>query len=168
MWRRVDLVRTDVSEERIASKIMLERISELRRRYVSPKRPFLQQSHGVTSQKMSLLVVVSVKTSDLTTRKCFNLTSRIFRYNVSFMIQLALLRAVLQLLLIANVSTSLFLFTLRMMWSSDQSSWLLTKRSRIRFPELPDFLSSNGSGRGPHSLVRINEELLERKVAAPV
>jgi hypothetical protein len=33
-------------------------------------------------------------------------------------------------------------------WSSVQSSWLLTQRSRVRFPALPDFLSSSGSGTG--------------------
>jgi hypothetical protein len=50
-----------------------------------------------------------------------------------------------------------------------QSSWLQTKRSRVRFPELPDSLSSSGSGeRGPLSLVSIIEKLLERKVATPV
>jgi hypothetical protein len=32
--------------------------------------------------------------------------------------------------------------------SSGQSSWLLTKGSRVRFPTLPDFLSSSGSGTG--------------------
>jgi hypothetical protein len=32
--------------------------------------------------------------------------------------------------------------------SSSQSSWLLTQRSRVRFPALPDFLSSSGSGTG--------------------
>jgi hypothetical protein len=31
------------------------------------------------------------------------------------------------------------------MWSSAQSSWLQTQRSRIRFPALLDFLNSNGS-----------------------
>jgi hypothetical protein len=46
------------------------------------------------------------------------------------------------------------------LWSSGQSSWVQTHRSRVRFPELTDFLS-------PLSLVRINEELLERNVAAP-
>jgi hypothetical protein len=55
------------------------------------------------------------------------------------------------------------------LWSSGQSSWLLTQRFQVRFPELPDFLSSSGSGMGVHSaLVKINEELLERKVAVPV
>jgi hypothetical protein len=34
------------------------------------------------------------------------------------------------------------------LWSSGQSSWLLTQRSRVRFPAQPDFLSSNGSGTG--------------------
>jgi hypothetical protein len=34
------------------------------------------------------------------------------------------------------------------LWSSGQSSWLLTQRSRVRFPALPDFLSINGSGMG--------------------
>jgi hypothetical protein len=29
-----------------------------------------------------------------------------------------------------------------------QSSWLLTQRSRVRFPALPDFLNSSGSGTG--------------------
>jgi hypothetical protein len=34
------------------------------------------------------------------------------------------------------------------LWSNDQTSWLQTHRSRIRFPALPDFLSSSGSGTG--------------------
>ena len=43
-----------------------------------------------------------------------------------------------------------------------QSFWLQIQRSRVRFPALPDFLSSSGSGeRGPLSLVRSTEELLE-------
>jgi hypothetical protein len=38
-------------------------------------------------------------------------------------------------------------YELRMTASvSGQSSWLLTQRSRVRFPVLPDFLSSSGSG----------------------
>jgi hypothetical protein len=31
---------------------------------------------------------------------------------------------------------------------SDQSSWMLTQRSRGRLPALPDFLNSSGSGTG--------------------
>jgi hypothetical protein len=55
------------------------------------------------------------------------------------------------------------------LWSSGQGSWLLTQRLWVRFPALPVFLSSSGSGMGVHpALVRINEELLETKVAAPV
>jgi hypothetical protein len=35
------------------------------------------------------------------------------------------------------------------LWSSGQSSWLQIKRSRVRFPALPDFfLRSSGSGTG--------------------
>ena len=34
------------------------------------------------------------------------------------------------------------------LWSSSQSFWLLTQRSRVRSPALPDFLSSSGSGTG--------------------
>jgi hypothetical protein len=33
-------------------------------------------------------------------------------------------------------------------WSSSQSFWLLTQRSRVRFLALPNFLSSSGSGTG--------------------
>jgi hypothetical protein len=34
------------------------------------------------------------------------------------------------------------------LWSSGQTSWLQTQWSRVRFPALPDFLSSSGSGTG--------------------
>jgi hypothetical protein len=51
------------------------------------------------------------------------------------------------------------------LWSSGQSSWLRTQRSRVRFPALPNFLSAVSLERGPLSLVRTNEKLLERKVA---
>jgi hypothetical protein len=34
------------------------------------------------------------------------------------------------------------------LWSSGQSSWLQIERSRFRFPALPDFLRSSGSGTG--------------------
>jgi hypothetical protein len=53
--------------------------------------------------------------------------------------------------------------------STGQSSWLQTQRSRIRFPALSDFSEWQWVWNGVHSaLVRINEELLERKLAAPV
>jgi hypothetical protein len=35
------------------------------------------------------------------------------------------------------------------LWSSGQSFWLQIQRSRFRFPALPDFLRSSGSGTGP-------------------
>ena len=34
------------------------------------------------------------------------------------------------------------------LWSSGQSFWLQIQRSQFRFPALPDFLSSSGSGTG--------------------
>jgi hypothetical protein len=34
------------------------------------------------------------------------------------------------------------------LWSSGESSWLQIQRSRVRFPTLPDFLRSSGSGTG--------------------
>jgi len=34
------------------------------------------------------------------------------------------------------------------LWSSGQSFWLQIQGSRVRSPELPDFLSSSGSGTG--------------------
>ena len=34
------------------------------------------------------------------------------------------------------------------LWFSGQSFWLQIQRSRVRFPALPDFLSSSGSGTG--------------------
>jgi hypothetical protein len=48
-------------------------------------------------------------------------------------------------------------------WSSGQSSWLQMQRSCVRFPALPDFLEVVGLERGPLSLVRITEELLQWK-----
>jgi hypothetical protein len=69
MLCRVALVRTDVSEERIVSIIRMTRIGELGtlarrflspwwwRRYVLPKRRFLQEPHGVTSLKTGILQI---------------------------------------------------------------------------------------------------------------
>ena len=34
------------------------------------------------------------------------------------------------------------------LWSSGQTFWLQIQRSRVRFPAVPDFLSSCGSGMG--------------------
>jgi hypothetical protein len=51
MLRRVALVRTDVSDEYIASIFRVERISELS---FPPKRRFCQDPQGATSQKTAL------------------------------------------------------------------------------------------------------------------
>jgi hypothetical protein len=52
------------------------------------------------------------------------------------------------------------------LWSSGQSSCPQTQRSRVRFTALPDL---QWVWKRVHSaLVRINEELFERKVAVPV
>jgi hypothetical protein len=49
-WRRVSHVRTDVSEERIASIIKVTR-------YVPPKRQFFQELHGVPSQETAFFTL---------------------------------------------------------------------------------------------------------------
>jgi hypothetical protein len=81
MLSRVFLVRTDVLEERIISITRVKRIGALLltlflarrflsswwwRRYLHRKRPFLQQPHGVTSQKTAFFIATAVKTSNLT------------------------------------------------------------------------------------------------------
>jgi hypothetical protein len=96
MLRRVALVRTDVSEELSASIIRVTRISEvgttltvtsnrrtlllvtvsvvpssqivftLMKEAPPPKRLFLQEPHGNTSQKTVFFIVTAVKTSNLT------------------------------------------------------------------------------------------------------
>jgi hypothetical protein len=49
-------------------------------------------------------------------------------------------------------STVLFLLQYQVrlppLWSSGQNSWLQIQRSRVRFPVLPDFPRSSGSGAG--------------------
>jgi hypothetical protein len=79
MLRRVALVRTDVSEELSAEIIRVTRIDEpvttlavtsnrrtLRRRYVPPKRRFLEEPQVVTSQKTKFFIVTAVENSNLT------------------------------------------------------------------------------------------------------
>jgi hypothetical protein len=77
MLRRVDLVRTDVSEEPSASFIRVTRIGDLgtpldattnrrtlRRKtkwLVPPNRRFLQEPHGVTSQKKPFFLPIVVQ-----------------------------------------------------------------------------------------------------------
>jgi hypothetical protein len=67
LLHRVALVRTDVSEEPGASFIRVTKIGELgRRRQVPPKRRFLQEPRGETTQKTPFFIVTAVKTSNLT------------------------------------------------------------------------------------------------------
>jgi hypothetical protein len=47
----VALVRAEVSEERIASIMRITRIGLIMEVMRSPKRRFLQEPHGITSQK---------------------------------------------------------------------------------------------------------------------
>jgi hypothetical protein len=73
MLRRMTLVRTDVSDERSPSIIRATRIDELGttfavtsnrptlwRRYIPPKRLFLQEPYGMTSQKKEFFTRVYV------------------------------------------------------------------------------------------------------------
>jgi hypothetical protein len=53
------------------------------------------------------------------------------------------------------------------LWSSGQSSWLQIQGSRFRFPDTTK-KKVMGLERGPLSLVSTTEELLDRKVPAPV
>jgi hypothetical protein len=85
MLRRVDPVWTYISEERIASIFGVDTSESEEpawaggyklqifpswrwRRYVPPKRGFTKDLHGITSQKMAFLIVIAVKTLNLTQR----------------------------------------------------------------------------------------------------
>jgi hypothetical protein len=46
-------------------------------------------------------------------------------------------------------NSSVILYFGQPLWPSGQSFWLQIQRSWVRFPALPDFLRSNGSGTGP-------------------
>jgi hypothetical protein len=49
------------------------------------------------------------------------------------------------------------------LWSSGQEFLATDPKVRVRFPALPDFVKSSGSGTGPISLMSTTEELLERE-----
>jgi hypothetical protein len=88
MWHRVDLVWTDVSEERIAYIFRVEKSASEEpawaggcsllvprlpifqpwrcRRYISLNRRFTQDPHGATSQKTAFFIVTPMKASNLT------------------------------------------------------------------------------------------------------
>jgi hypothetical protein len=65
LLRRVALVRTDVSEEPGAS-IRVTKIGELGTTQAATSNRFLQEPHGVTTQKTPFFIVTAVKTSNLT------------------------------------------------------------------------------------------------------
>jgi hypothetical protein len=68
----VNLAGTDISEELIAPIFRMGRISELIplilkiEAVISLIRQFLQEPHGITSQKMILFIVRALKTSNVT------------------------------------------------------------------------------------------------------
>jgi hypothetical protein len=67
----VALVGTDVSEELSASFIRETGICEIGKTLaaasvVPPRRRFLQEPHGVTSQKTTFFIFTAVKTSNIT------------------------------------------------------------------------------------------------------
>jgi hypothetical protein len=72
MLRRVARVRIYVSEELSASIIKVTNFSRNKqpthaaKLYIPPNRRFLQEPHGVTSQKTPFFIVTAVKTSNLT------------------------------------------------------------------------------------------------------
>jgi hypothetical protein len=68
MWRRVDLVWTDVSEERIASIFRVEKSTSKEPAWAGgcKKRRLRQDLQGATSKKTAFLVVTAVNTSNLT------------------------------------------------------------------------------------------------------
>jgi hypothetical protein len=72
MLRRVALVRTDVSWEPGASFIRVTRIGKQGTTQAATsnlrtlQRRFLQEPHGLTSQKTTFFIVTAVKTSNLT------------------------------------------------------------------------------------------------------
>jgi hypothetical protein len=54
------------------------------------------------------------------------------------------------------------------LWTSSQGSWLQIQTTGFDFRRHQIFLELVGLERGPLSLVNITEELLDKKVAAPV
>jgi glycyl-tRNA synthetase alpha subunit len=92
--RRITIIKTDPSEESRASIIRVKRIGELGttlaitshrrtlrsnsickvwKRYVFPKRRFLQESYGVTSQRVTFFIVTVVSTSNIMDLYLFHL-----------------------------------------------------------------------------------------------
>jgi hypothetical protein len=64
--------------------------------------------------------------------------------------------------------TFILLFIIMALWSSGQSSWLRIQRPGFDSQRYQIFREVVGLERGPLSHVSTTEELLDRKVAAPV
>jgi len=58
--------------------------------------------------------------------------------------------------IVKNIYIYIYIYTGPPLWSSGHSFWLQIQRSRVRFPALPDFLSSSGSGTGSTQPREIN------------
>jgi hypothetical protein len=73
----------------------------------------------------------------------------------------------MQYMIILYYIIYIYIFIGPSVWSSAQSFWLQIQRSRVRLPALPE-KNVVSLERGPLGLVSTTEELLDRKVAAPV
>jgi hypothetical protein len=140
-------VRTNVLEERIASIIRVIRIDELGTTLaVTSNQRMLQRNTAqlwllVTANFPNLLILVTLMMEAIRSsehrflQEPHGITSQktVFFKSIWF----------------AKQKFKTYCGILRLpLWSGGQSSWLLTQRSRVRFPTLPDFLSSSGSGMG--------------------
>jgi hypothetical protein len=68
MWRCVDLMRTDVSKERMTSifRVINPRARNQREQVAAVCSRFTKDLHKATSQKTAFFIVTTVKTSNLT------------------------------------------------------------------------------------------------------
>jgi hypothetical protein len=123
-----------------ASVVLVHRIllPWWRRRYVPPKRRFLQEQHGVTSQKTLIFIECSFS-------------------------QWELLVTIQQFLEICIFSRHIFSQEWLSLWPSGQRFWLQTQRSRVSSRRYQISSITVGLEVVPLSLVIIKEDLLEKK-----